>query len=315
MCALFGFLDYGKKISFLTKKKLIRELSVAAESRGTDATGIAYVKNKELTIFKKAKPAHKLSLYFPNDTVCVMGHTRMATQGSEKFNANNHPFLGCADKSFALAHNGVLYNDTILKRTENLPSTEIETDSYAAVQLIEKSQTLDFESIKDMAETVMGSFMFTILDEDNTLYFVKGSNPIYLIHFEDLGIFVYGSTKEIVQTAIMKTVLKYSKGNVINLAEGNILSISKNGEMTKNFFTFYEDIYMSRNYSGFDWACLYDEREESVEDVLLENCVNFGIEPDDVYALLDYGYEPEDIEMMFYEPKYLLECVRETNLF
>ena len=54
MCALFGFLDYGKKISFLTKKKLIRELSVAAESRGTDATGIAYVKNKELTIFKKA---------------------------------------------------------------------------------------------------------------------------------------------------------------------------------------------------------------------------------------------------------------------
>ena len=36
MCAIFGFLDYGKKISANTLKKLIRALSVAAESRGTD---------------------------------------------------------------------------------------------------------------------------------------------------------------------------------------------------------------------------------------------------------------------------------------
>ena len=313
MCALFGFLDYGKKIDFYTKMKLIKELSIAAESRGTDATGIAYVKNREITIFKKAKPAHKLSLYFPNDTTCVMGHTRMTTQGDEKFNANNHPFDGYAGKSFALAHNGVLYNDNILKQTENLPSTEIQTDSYAAVQLIEKEKKLNFTTIKNMAETVMGSFMFTILDEDNTLYFVKGSNPIYLVQFKELGLYVYGSTKEIVHTAIAKTVLRFAKGNLIDLDEGDILSIDKNGEMRKDLFTFYEDSYFSKNYTGFEWSYLYQEQDESMTDILIENCVNFGIEPEDIYALLDCGYDPEDIEMMLYEPKYLMECVRDAS--
>lgn len=75
----------------------------------------------------------------------VMGHTRMTTQGNEKFNYNNHPFPGTVDNAdFALAHNGVLYNDTSLRISENLPITNIETDSYRAVQLIEKKKTLDF---------------------------------------------------------------------------------------------------------------------------------------------------------------------------
>ena len=45
MCAIFGFLDYGKKVSASTLKRLFRALSVAAESRGTDATGISYGDN------------------------------------------------------------------------------------------------------------------------------------------------------------------------------------------------------------------------------------------------------------------------------
>ena len=28
----------------------------------------------------------------PDDVLCVMGHTRMTTQGDEKHNYNNHPF-------------------------------------------------------------------------------------------------------------------------------------------------------------------------------------------------------------------------------
>ena len=94
MCAIFGFLDYGKKISASTLKRLLRALSVAAESRGTDATGISYVNNGNIVTFKKAKPAHKVKLYFPKDTTAVIGHTRFTTQGSEKNNYNNHPFEG-----------------------------------------------------------------------------------------------------------------------------------------------------------------------------------------------------------------------------
>ena len=86
MCAIFGFLDYGKKISDRLLTKLLRELSIAAESRGVDATGFSYVKDGKIVTFKKAKPAHKVKLYFPKDTTAVIGHTRFTTQGSEKHN-------------------------------------------------------------------------------------------------------------------------------------------------------------------------------------------------------------------------------------
>ena len=90
MCAVFGFLDYKGKISNAVLKKLIHYLSVAAEVRGTDATGIAYVRDGSMVTYKKPKPAHKVKLFFPRDTRAVIGHTRFTTQGSEKRNCNNH---------------------------------------------------------------------------------------------------------------------------------------------------------------------------------------------------------------------------------
>ena len=165
MCAVFGFLDYKGKVSNAVLKKLIHYLSIAAEVRGTDATGIAYVRDGSIVTYKKPKPAHKVKLFFPRDTRAVIGHTRFTTQGSEKRNCNNHPFEGhCGTESFALAHNGVLYNDRKLRREQHLPPTSIETDSYVAVQLLEQGQQLDKENIRRTVELVEGSFVFTILE-------------------------------------------------------------------------------------------------------------------------------------------------------
>ena len=205
MCAVFGFLDYKGKISNAVLKRLIHYLSVAAEVRGTDATGIAYVRNGSMVTYKKPKPAHKVKLFFPKVTRSVIGHTRFTTQGSEKRNCNNHPFEGhCGKESFALAHNGVLYNDRELRREQHLPPTPIETDSYVAVQLLEQGQQLDTENIKRMAELVEGSFVFTILRNDNTLFLVKGNNPLTVYHFPTLGLYIYASTKSILDNALQK---------------------------------------------------------------------------------------------------------------
>lgn len=108
-------------------------------------------------MFKRAKPAHKVRLYVPEDTVILTGHTRMTTQGDARYNYNNHPFTGkTADGSFALCHNGVLYNDSQLAKSEHLPKSKIETDSYVAAQLIEKYGRLDFKTIAKMSEAGKG---------------------------------------------------------------------------------------------------------------------------------------------------------------
>ena len=96
MCCLFGILDYGGKLSRKEKTKILSVLSVACEERGTDATGIAYNTGGALKVYKRPLPAHLLWFRISEDTNVVMGHTRMTTQGSERFNANNHP---CSTRS------------------------------------------------------------------------------------------------------------------------------------------------------------------------------------------------------------------------
>ena len=175
MCSLFGWLDYQGIVPEKFKIKSTQALANAAEERGTDAAGISYINNGKVVIYKRPKPAHKLHLTIPEKTAAVMGHTRMTTQGDEKHNYNNHPFPGHAgEKSFAFAHNGVLWNDKELRKETNLPDSHIETDSYIGVQLIESQQKLAFESLKYMAEAVEGNFTFTVLDQNNSLYIIKG---------------------------------------------------------------------------------------------------------------------------------------------
>ena len=158
LCCLFGMVDYGGQFSYHQKKQILRSLARASEARGTDASGIAYCAGGVLQVYKRPLPGHKLKIRVPGQVKAVMGHTKLTTQGNERKNQNNHPFLGKAGNvAFALAHNGIIYNDKILRRKYHLPKTEIETDSYIAVQLLEQSRELSSDSLGKMAEEMEGS--------------------------------------------------------------------------------------------------------------------------------------------------------------
>ena len=304
MCALFGWLDYKGKISPRLLQRLTQSLANAAEERGTDASGISYVRNNRITIFKRPKPAHKIHFRVPAGTTAVMGHTRLTTQGNQRFNYNNHPFRGYAGREFAFAHNGVLYNDRDLQKKKNPPATKIETDSYVAVQLLEQAGKLDFESLKATAEAVEGSFAFTLLDEKNTLYFVKGSSPMHLILFEELGLYVYASTQSIMKHALKACGMSRYPYTVIATDTGDILSINRFGNMARDSFrTFsFERFQHPYTFSAYDL-----EEDETELDTILEMCTCFGVDPDAVMELLDYGYSYDEIEELLMYPSMLQE--------
>ena len=314
MCAVFGFLDYKGKTSNAVLKKMIHYLSIAAEVRGTDATGIAYVRDSSMVTYKKPKPAHKVKLFFPRGTRAVIGHTRFTTQGSEKRNCNNHPFEGhCGTESFALAHNGVLYNDRELRREQHLPTTPIETDTYVAVQLLEQGQQLDTENIRRTAELVEGSFVFTILRNDNTLFLVRGNNPLTLYHFPTLGLYVYASTKSILDNALQK-IRMTEKACEIEISEGEIIEISSSGNLHKSTFEmrdYIHSLFNPYNWNQLDYAkwWMEDEREE----LLLEYCGTFGVSEEEVQLLLEVGYDPDEIEELLMDTKAMEEALGEAK--
>ena len=301
MCALFGYLDYGKRVPWRVLQKLVQALANASEVRGHHAAGIAYNRDDTLTIFKRPKPAHKLHFRIPEGTVAVMGHTRLTTQGDQKFNYNNHPFRGQAGTEFALAHNGVLYNDTSLRSKLQLPDTQIETDSYIAVQLIESQHELTFDSMRYAAEKVRGYFTFTLMDRKNNLYFIKGESPLYLLHFPSLGLYVYSSTKEIMDAAFKQVPARFPKYEVIPVSEGELLRIAPNGKITRSNYIVQEPYTIYSSHWFGSYLCDWDKPEKGSCDeedymLLLELCGYYGADPETVQYLRELGYSYTEIE-------------------
>ena len=302
MCCLFGFVDYTGALSVNQKNRLIRKLSIAAEARGTDATGIAYNTSRGLQIYKRPLAAHRLHLRIPAEAHVVMGHTRMTTQGSAKKNFNNHPFFGhVKGKYFALAHNGIIWNDLELRRTKHLPRTKVQTDSFIAVQLIEQQKSLNLSSLKCMAEQVEGSFSFSVLSEQDELWLVKGDNPLTIVHYPAVGVYVYASTAEILNKALARCGNLLGREEKGDIAMGDIIKIDSNGRITRGTFD-ASKFYLS---SWGDWDTpLYPKLPHSEEEhlSLLKSVAKaFGFTGEMIDRLLDQGFTTDDIEEILYE--------------
>lgn len=91
------------------------------ENRGKDATGIAYLENGQIKIIKEAIEPKKFISKYKNtlnglSSLVFIGHNRAASTNIHEAHKDSeaHPFIS-EDKSFALIHNGTLYNYDFLR--------------------------------------------------------------------------------------------------------------------------------------------------------------------------------------------------------
>lgn len=299
MCCLFGLIDPNHAYTGKQKAKILHVLATASEVRGTDATGYAMLQDGKLTIYKRPVPGHKLQFRVRDDTTTVMGHTRMTTQGNEAKNENNHPFLGnIAGRPFALAHNGVLWNDKDLRQELKLPKTKIETDSYIAVQLLESQTSLDFASLKYMAEQVRGTFTFTVLTDTDELYFVRGDNPMCLCRFQSSGLYLYASTSEIMQDALRRLSFLRETPVLVALNSGEILQVDALGALSRGNF---DDTHL---YTG-TWFPPMRPRDNNIRSEYIHDLKTVaeaeGYDPHVIDYWLYQGYTLWEIEEFIYD--------------
>lgn len=301
MCCLFGIYNYsGSEIKGLAK--VTNSLAREATARGMDATGIAYNHKGNLLIHKEPKSAYSITFRHPEDVTAIMGHTRHTTQGNEKHNFNNHPFPGtCKNLKFALAHNGILINDKMLRRNLKLPKTKIETDSFIAVQILESQKQLNDESIKYMAEKVDGSFSFTILDSSDTLWLVKGDSPLSIIHFPKQKVYVYASTDEILYKALVGTEffkeIKNGEFEEIDIQEGQIIKILPDGTIVTSRFNYINGYYGDYCWWRYGSSIL---GESTYLDDLKNIAKGYGYDSETIDELLSSGFTTDEIEEYIY---------------
>jgi len=299
MCGIYGVLSYKNKLKNINA--LVNTLSIESAERGVDATGVAYVQDGRIKINKKAVSAYKFKPDVPKSVSAVIGHTRHSTQGDKSKNYNNHPWCeNVRNCQFALAHNGVLMNDTELQKKYNFKS-KIKTDSFVAVQLLKMKDRLDFDSLRFMAESIKGSFSFNILDSGGNIYIVKGDSPVSILHFENAGIYVFASTDTILWRALIASELfaelQHGKYEEIVLHEGNILKITSGGELKSSEFKYVDTI--GRMWYDFDFPQTTKDENVYLEDIKSIASM-YGITPETIDELYNEGFSFEELENMIY---------------
>lgn len=310
MCCLYGVYNYSGE-SYSGFEQLNYSLGIEATERGTDATGVAVLRNDgKINIRKNHVSADKFKVSLPKDLICFTGHTRHSTQGDCRNNYNNHPFFGkCGTTGFALAHNGVIVNDDKLRLQHNLKKTKIKTDSYIAVQLLEKGKMLSFDSVRGMAEEVRGSFSFSIVDVKSRLWLVKGDSPLEIIHFPDKKLYVYASTAEILYKGLVDSFLfrDIKNGNYenVDISSGEIFCFSRDGTIEKDkfFFSGYDESFF--NWWEYGITESADEQEQYISYLKLA-ATQFGYNSDFVGELLKQGFSIYEIEDYIYSENAVL---------
>ena len=301
MCGLYGVLSYKNKLKDINE--LVDLLGMESAEWGTDATGVAFVNCGNIKVHKQPVSAYKFRPNVPKTAKAVIGHTRHTTQGDKNKNHNNHPWVERVDNcQFALAHNGVLWNDRDIQKQYKFNS-KVQTDSYVAVQLLKMYKRLDFNSLKFMAETIDGSFSFNLLDNHNNVWLVKGDSPLSILHFQSKGVFVFASTSNILWKALVDSELfddlKNGNYNEIFLHEGDILKINSNGTMERDKFNYTESF--GRHW--YDFGSSYPETSYFDSQLYIDDIKavagSLGCS-DEVEYMLRQGYTLDEIEEYMY---------------
>ncbi len=266
MCGILGYYAFGKKYPDKNKLTTMFEL---LESRGRDASGVAFIKDGSLVVNKAAIRSSEMvqtkewkELALP---AIFIAHTRMKTQGSEKNNYNNHPIFN--KEGLCLVHNGMIHNDAEIFGKQK---RDAEVDSEAILSVLSAKGKGD--KIKKVFEKLEGSFAFACIDKNNPdiLTLVKKDNPIELYYDVADDILYFCSETDIMQEAL--GIRKDTKRG-FNIGEGNYhhytmennycLIVNKDGVESYKRYSPKRDDWRYNAFYG-------DSHRETSEDLLVE---------------------------------------------
>ena len=247
MCGIFG-VSFAPN-STINKHQLLGALLTAAEVRGRDASGYAFVAPSGDGLYKRAVPGSQLHVgKLPSDATAFIGHTRAATQGTPANNDNNHPVVSPSG-GIRLVHNGVIYNDVEIRQgLGDVGKKLADVDSSVIPAIIE---SLGIGGSEHLAGQAACAWFDT--ETGNTIHIAKFSrNPITYAWLED-GSFIFASTDTILGRVLNKLGLRFfgaypksfeefGEGDYAQILDGNVLQEGK---------VEWDDHYM---YRGRDWS-------------------------------------------------------------
>jgi glucosamine--fructose-6-phosphate aminotransferase (isomerizing) len=224
MCGIFGYVGTRREAADAVIEGLRR-----LDYRGYDSWGVAVLNDRGIEVEKQVGIVTKSPLSIRGNI--GIGHTRWATHGAVT-ETNAHPHYAL-DKSFALAHNGIVENVEELKQRliRKGHSFKTQTDTETIVRLVEdkrkKAKTLT-DAVRAAFKELAGRNTIIVLAKDGEVIAARNGSPLVLGTKDDSEIYfssdVLSFALHVSRVLVMENgqmVSKNGKGvQVTNIADG-----------------------------------------------------------------------------------------------
>lgn len=166
MCGIVGIIPKVNIGFNKPHQKILYQMLLADVVRGSDATGVITCHNNgDFGIMKEASPSQYFVDQFEDSDldkdlfkngIAAIGHNRAKTIGENK-DSNAHPFV--VDDTFAMVHNGTLYNH------KNLAKTDVDSEALAMVIKDAMDQDDWKEALEKALYKVYGAYAVVWFDQ------------------------------------------------------------------------------------------------------------------------------------------------------
>lgn len=211
MCGIFGIITQpNSRNDFL--ESAITQLFLLSQSRGSEASGFAYTYGQEVIIHRSPERAGRLikqsefkqaigRLQKSTGGYAFIGHSRLATNGSQYQDINNQPVVGGAS---IMVHNGIIVNAARLWK-KYFPNKKMpELDTLVAAIVLEKfvkSSTLD--GLSRLFKEIEGEASVALISRNNTSVFLAtNTGSIYYATLKS-GTILFSSERYITQRVLL----------------------------------------------------------------------------------------------------------------
>lgn len=216
MCGIWGLVGQRNTNSHEIRT-VVENLFILSESRGKEASGISGLSGGSIISLKMAEPASKLIKkrafdkfmedVWNVDQECfaLIGHSRLATNGSEGNNENNQPVV---THGISTVHNGIIVNvDQLWNDNPNLNrQTELDTEVFGRMVAKEIEQGMDeTDAVKEVYKHIQGTAStLTILEKGRKLIAATNNGSLYCSRSKDKNWIIFASEAYILQGLFQK---------------------------------------------------------------------------------------------------------------
>jgi hypothetical protein len=240
MCGIFGYIyDYKNDNLASRSREIMDQLFILSETRGKEASGVLLLTPENIRVAKYALPASKMihkdeygQIYNTRDewstsrgirAQCIVGHSRLVTNGGHQVHANNQPVMA---HDMVAVHNGIVTNVDELWDENKDMERKTQLDTEVLLALIRKNILMNknlIGSLQNTYQVIEGAASLALVFSDfDVMLLATNVGSLYLLSAPDLSFHIFASEKHILRTLIAKNkFLKQFNGNQIHQIQAN----------------------------------------------------------------------------------------------